>query len=299
MPKTRQKTPLFFYCKSCDYKCCKYSDWDRHISTRKHFRLTQTSEKTYKKNAEYFCACGKAYHHRQSLYKHIKQNSHDKTHQLIQPTVVETMVNTQMFYELMKQNTEFQQSIMDILKQQQQQIVSNTTNNIVNSNSNNKTFNLNIYLNETCKDAMNMSEFIDSIQVQIADLETTGQLGYVEGISNIFLNNLTDLDTHMRPIHCSDLKREILYIKNDNQWTKETDEKNIIIKAIKQVTTKNIQQISEWIKLHPDCLDSESKKNDQYLQIVSNSMSGGTIEEQKSNINKIIKNLAKEVVINK
>jgi len=208
----------------------------------------------------------------------------------------QTSVMTQMFYDLIKQNSEFQQGVMDILQQQQQQIV---TNNIVNSNSNNKTFNLNIYLNETCKDAMNMSEFIDSIQVQIDDLETTGQIGYVEGISNIFLNNLKDLDTHMRPIHCSDLKREILYIKDDNKWNKDSDDKTLLIKAIKQVAHKNIKKIGDWIKLNPGCLDSDSKKNDQYLQIVSNAMSGSTIEEQQSNIHKIIRNLVKEVVIDK
>ena len=167
------------------------------------------------------------------------------------------------------------------------------------NNSHNKTFNLQIFLNEECKDALNIKDFIESIQVQISDLENTGKNGYVEGISKIFINNLEQLNTHSRPIHCSDSKREILYIKNDNKWTKDDEQKTNLSKAIKEVANKNIKQISEWQKLNPEYNDPDSKQNDKYMKIVLNSMSGSTVEEQKSNINKIIKNVAKEVVIEK
>jgi hypothetical protein len=134
----------------------------------------------------------------------------------------------------------------------------------------------------------------------LSDLETTGRLGYVAGISNIFLNNLKQLDTHQRPIHCSDLKREVIYIKDEDQWSKEEDEITIKLQnVIKQVANKNIKQIPEWVKQHPNCTDSDSKKNTTYLNIVSNSMSGSTKEEQSKNINQIIKNLVKEVFIKK
>jgi hypothetical protein len=133
----------------------------------------------------------------------------------------------------------------------------------------------------------------------LEDLETTGRLGYVEGVSRIINKNLNELDQTKRPIHCSDAKREVLYIKNDDQWVKENETKPILTKAIKQIANENIKQISEWRKKHPDCTDSDSRKNDMYLNIVSNSMSGTTVEEQSSNYEKIITKVAKEVVIEK
>ena len=129
------------------------------------------------------------------------------------------------------------------------------------------------------------------------DLENTGRLGYVEGVSNIILNNMKCLDTHKRPIHCGDLKREVIYIKDNNEWTKETEEKPILTNAIKVIANENIKQIHEYRKENPDCTNPESKKNNLYLKIVSNAMSGSTKEETDKNINKIINNVAKEVLI--
>jgi hypothetical protein len=168
-----------------------------------------------------------------------------------------------------------------------------------NNNNNNKTFNLQLFLNEECKDALNIAEFVSSIKIQLEDLETTGRLGYVEGVSRIINKNLNDLDQTKRPIHCSDVKREVLYVKNEDQWIKENETKPIITKAIRQITNENIKQISEWRKKYPDCIDSDSNKNDQYLNIVSNAMSGTTVEEQSRNNEKIISKVAKEVVIEK
>jgi hypothetical protein len=199
----------------------------------------------------------------------------------------------------LNENTEFRKQIVEIISKQTETIntLADKAGNVTNSH--NKTFNLQVFLNETCKDAVNMTDFVDSIKLQLSDLETTGRLGYVQGISKIFLKNLNGLDNHYRPLHCSDLKREIIYIKDNNEWTKEDDNKHNLQKAIKEVANKNIKQISEWVKINPDCFDSESKLNDTYLKIVSNSMSGSSKEEQIKNIQMIIKNLAKEVVIEK
>jgi hypothetical protein len=201
------------------------------------------------------------------------------------------LTDKELMMELIKNNTEVQKMMMEVIK--------NGTHNINCNNTNNKTFNLNLYLNETCKDAMNITDFVNSINLNLEDLENTGRKGYVEGISNIFLKNLNNIEHHMRPIHCSDQKREILYIKDNDKWEKECDEKPILTKAIKNVANQNIKQIKNWRDKNPDCTNSESKKNDFYLKIVSNSMNGLTEEESRKNINKIISNVAKEVVIDK
>jgi hypothetical protein len=180
-------------------------------------------------------------------------------------------------------------------------IVENGTHNTSHShnNNNNKTFNLNFFLNETCKDAMNINDFVSSIKVSLSDLENTGRQGYIEGITNIVLQNLNKVEESMRPIHCSDVKREVFYIKDNNEWQKENEEKPILTKAIKVIANENIKQIKLWRDKYPDCTDSDSKKNNLYLKIVGNSMNGSTQEEGNKNIDKIISNVAKEVIIDK
>ena len=197
-------------------------------------------------------------------------------------------------------NSEFKNMIMDLVKTIA--ITNNNTNNTnnntntINTNSNN-TFNLQFFLDEQCKDALNIDEFVDSIKMQISDLEITGRQGYVHGITGIINKNLNELDKFKRPIHCSDLKREVLYVKNNNIWTKENKENSVLTKAVKQIAHKNIQQIAEWKNAHPGCTLADSRKNDLYLKIVSNAMSGSSFEEQHTNYGKIISNVAKTVVI--
>jgi hypothetical protein len=197
--------------------------------------------------------------------------------------------------DLIKQNQQLQQQIIELSKEK-----SIITNNTINNNCINKTkFNLNFFLNEQCKDALNISDFIKSLSLQISDLENTGKLGYVEGISKIFVNGLKDIDIYKRPLHCCDAKREIIYIKDEDKWEKEKDEKVKLKTAIKQITNKNIHQLSYWIEKNPECKDYSSSKNDEYLQIISNSMCGLSMEEINTNIDKIIHNVSKEVVIDK
>jgi hypothetical protein len=174
----------------------------------------------------------------------------------------------------------------------------NTTNNI-NNNSHNKTFNLQIFLNETCKDAMNIMDFVDQIVLNLSDLEETGRIGFAEGISKMILKRLKTLDVTQRPIHCSDLKRETLYIKDENKWEKEEDNKPILTKAVKEIAGKNISQIFEWQKKYPDYNDPDSKRSDKYMKMIMNVMAGGTPEEIQENYEKIVKNITKESTIDK
>jgi hypothetical protein len=190
---------------------------------------------------------------------------------------------------LVKQNTE----LLEVLKNG-----TNTTINSNNVNSNNKTFNLQFFLNETCKDAMNIMDFVNSIQLQLSDLESVGKLGFVEGISNIITTNLKALDVTKRPVHCADNKREVLYVKDDNKWEKEDDQKKKIRKAIKRVATKNLCLLPKFKEAHPDCNRSSSKYSDQYNKIIIEAC-GGSGNNDSEKEDKIIRNIAKLVTIDK
>ena len=202
----------------------------------------------------------------------------------------------------MKENSEFKQLMVEQNKQMIE-LAKNTGNNNTNTNNNitnnKQQFNLNFFLNDTCKNAMNIMDFVSQLKIENKDLEETGRLGFAEGISKMIINGLKQMSISDRPIHCSDSKRETLYIRNNNEWNKETDERVILTNAIRGVTHKNIKQISNWSKEHPDCNDSSSKQNDKYLKIVCESMSGSSSEETNKNYNKIIKNIVKETVINR
>jgi len=301
------KTPIKFNCENCLFKCSKQSDWDRHILTRKHKNtdnlLTNTDNNTPKKTEIFSCSCGRVYKHRQSLFNH-KQKCYflQKTKMIMD--VIKDDKNVQEY--LMEQN----KLLIEQLSKQNKQLMeqntklfeiaqnsnSGTINNTVN---NNNKFNINVFLNETCKDAINLSDFVNQIQLSISDLEDTGKLGYAEGISRIFIKNLNDIDLPQRPIHCSDSKRDVLYIKDDNQWIKDNETKDKLTSAIKIVANKNIKQIPEWQKVNPEYNNPESKQNDKYMKMICEVMSGSTKEEQQKNYNKIIKNISKEVVIDK
>jgi hypothetical protein len=302
--------PQKYSCEYCHYISSSKKDYDKHLSTLKHQRLTNTYINTDKIIPQLTCICGKSYKHRQSLYNHKKICDNIIKGESINDSInIKHYLNNeqnqqQLVDYLMKENSEFKQLMIDqnkqILELAKNSIGHNTTSSIINSNNNNtNNFNLQFFLNETCKDAMNIMEFVDQLQVSINDLEETGRLGYSEGISKIFINGLKQINISDRPIHCSDSKREIVYIKDKNQWTKEDDNKSLLTNAIKHVAHKNMKQIREWTKVNPEYNDSSSKQNDRYLKIVSNSMNGSTEEEQKNNMNKIISKVAKEITINK
>jgi hypothetical protein len=305
-PKNAEK----FICELCYFKCCKESDWERHLLTRKHKKndkMMTMDDIFTPKNAEvskiYRCYCGKEYSYRQGLWKHKKhclkhkdcENKFKKESQsdlkILTNLVLDVVKQNQ---ELVTQNSELTNKIVDIYK------VGQNTNSITNSNinSHNKTFNLNVFLNETCKDAMNITDFVDSLKLQLSDLESVGRLGFVEGISNIIVKNLKEMDVHKRPVHCSDSKREVMYIKDEDKWEKENENKNKLRKVIKKVACKNQRLLPKFKEEHPDCGNYHSKFSDQYNKLVVESM-GGSGDNDDEKEDKIIRKIAKEVVIDK
>jgi len=288
------------HCLKCNFKCSKESDWNRHILTRKHkkndkmddnelhFTQNYADKLISDKLLSYDCDCGKKYKYRQGLWKH-KQicNYDDKNNSGNQVILLTNIVS-----ELIKNNNDFKNTIIEICKNNNQNINSNNINNI--NNSNNRSFNLNLFLNETCKDAMNITDFINSIQLNLTDLEKVGELGYVEGISKIIIDNLKLLDVTERPVHCSDLKREVMYVKDKDKWEKENESNTNIKKLISSVTNKNISLIPIWKKENPDCTNINSNKSTKINKMIMEVM-----ETDKSKDEKIIKNIAKEITINK
>ena len=305
--KKMPKNAKTFVCEFCDFKCCKYSNYLSHINTAKHKKAENDNKMVNNdkilnpKNAEYICKCGNKYKYMSGLSRHKKTcdfiNNHNNSNDTAEDKYLYQGMNINdkdsLIIHLLKQNGELHNKIIEMASQ------TSVTNNTNSHNTTNNAFNLNFFLNETCKDAMNISEFVSSIKVSLSDLENTGRQGYIEGISNIILKNLNKVEQNLRPIHCSDVKREVFYIKDNNEWQKENEEKPILTKAIKVIANENIKQIKHWRDKYPDCTDSDSKKNNLYLKIVSNSMNGSTQEEGNKNIDKIISNVAKEVVIDK
>jgi len=262
---------------------------------------------------KFVCLCGNEYKFRQGLYNHQKKCKNTSPVEtivlevlepnvveppVVEPTVLDSSLNeikalTELVIELVKNNTELQKQNQDFQKQVLE-ICKNNNTTITNSNNNNKTFNLQVFLNEECKDAMNMSDFIDSIEIKISDLVNIGKLGYVEGVSNIIMKQLNDTDMNKRPVHCSDAKRETLYVKEENKWEKETQDTKQMLTAVRGVNKKNYQMLHNWKEKDPKCMDSKSKQCDEYMKIMTKVMDGDI-----ENINKVIKKVAKQVLIEK
>ena len=317
-----------FYCEKCDYGTSKKSSMDNHVHSIKHRSVTNGNALIPK--LKYTCKkCKKSYINNAGLWKHNKKCSATTPHHINTEDSNEEPngILTNAIVSLITQNNELRnlileqnkqtlelttQTITDISKHITNELINavktsgiGSNNNIMNNsmnnnNSHNTTFNLHFFLNETCKDALNINEFIQNIKVSNEDLEETARLGYSGGISRIFINELNQLDITKKPIHCSDAKRETVYIKENDIWEKDDEEKTRLINAIKQTARKNFQQIFEWEKLHPMCKsDPDSRYGRLYDKIILNSMSGGTIEEQVCNINKVMKNIVKHTVIDK
>jgi hypothetical protein len=315
--KKTPKNSNMYNCISCHFNCCKNNEWLRHISTAKHQNMSNLNILEQKNSTQenYVCNfCNKIYKARNSLWYHKKKcqitqqqtdinKEHSEEHSTPNPPFPPS--NSEIIEILkvqMLENQELRKFMMEQHKQMMELASKSNITNMINSNCNNNsnnTFNLQFFLNEKCKDALNINEFVDSIKIQMSDLENFAHMDYPDGVSKIFVKNLNNVDTYLRPIHCSDLKREVLYIKDNNEWIKETDDKPLLKNAIKKIANKNIRQINEWVKEHPGCQDPTTKQNVKYNKIVMNSMSGGTVEEQHNNIEQIVKNVTKAVVIDK
>jgi len=285
------KNPKYF-CEKCVYITSNKKDFIKHSLTAKHqnetneTNLKQICPKNPQKSPNLKCVCGMIFNSRSTLWRHKK-----KCNDIIK----EEPSDKDLIIMLIKENSELKTMVLDVCQKIQP---FNNTVNSNNINSNNKTFNLNLFLNETCKDAMNITDFVDSLKLQLSDLESVGKLGFVNGISNIIVKKLNSLDETKRPIHCTDTKREVLYIKDEDKWEKENEQNNKIRKAIKKVADKNMRLIPKFKEEHPDCVKSTSKYSDQYNKIIIEAM-GGSGDNDSEKENKIIKNIAKGVSIDK
>ena len=310
-----QKNPQKYECLICHFLTCNKKDYDRHTSTQKHKILTSDLQKSPKNPNSLgnpnnnICECGNIYKHRQSLFNHKKKCIFNKSNILNTNTNTNNLekeneinFDSNVVLELVQKNQEFQKEMfLDMQKQMfdfmKDKIGDNNSTNIMN-HSNNKTFNLQFFLNETCKDAMNISDFVESVKLQVSDLENVGKVGYIEGISNIIIQNLKAMDVNKRPVHCADQKREVMYVKDENTWEKEDENNKKLRKAIRMIAHKNICMLKHYRDKYPDCQEYDSKKNDQYNKIVYESM-GGKGDNDYDKDTKIIKKIAKEVVISK
>ena len=302
-------------CVYCDYTCSNKANYTKHLLTRKHIdAYDRLQNNNIKPKKIYKCKiCENVYSCRQSLYRHNKIKCNKNNNEIIDENIVinksiepldnvvkttdsemKTLTNLVLELvrnntELQKQNQEFQIQVLDICKTS-----NNTVNNNIN-NSHNKTFNLQVFLNEECKDAMNLSEFIESIQLKLPDLLNIGKMGYTEGISKIILKELSETAQNKRPVHCSDIKSETMYIKQENKWEKEGPENIRLKNAIKNIEQKNIALLmNDWKAEPPNHMKSESSENDEYLRLVNQITSGS-----EDNLNKVIRRIAKDVMINK
>ena len=292
-----ENMPSKFYCDVCHYLCSKKSCWSQHIITAKHIKAKNGLMTANKK---YACeTCSTFFSHQSSYCRHKKKCQTEKS-QIIQPS---NMITTELVMELIKDNKEMKQIILEqnnTINSLVKNGVSNNNNNVTNSlnNNNNKTFNLQFFLNETCKDAMNIMDFVESIKLQLSDLEKVGDVGYVQGISNIITTNLKALDVTQRPVHCTDKKRETMYIKDEDKWEKEDDNKTKLRKVIKKVANKNIKLLPQFREKYPDYDDAESHISDKYSKMVIEVM-GGSGNNNVEKEDKIINNISKCTTIEK
>ena len=302
-PQKSLKIPKSFSCEVCDYNTSNKKDYNKHCLTQKHLEFTKfTSVNKIKKNTHVCSHCSKEYTSRMGLWKHNKickpvekenismvLQDDDVANLPIQNYIMKLVEQNKL---LVDQNQDFKQTMLELAKNQ------NTTINN-NKNITNNQFNLNVFLQQTCKDAINMSDFINSLEINTKSLERTGTHGYVHGISKIFTDGLRKLKVHERPIHCTDLKREVLYIKDNDKWEKDTEDNKQFKKALATVVHRNMIQIVKWEEDNPDTSNPESKTYEFYFEVVRQSLGGGDHEVTARNNDKILKAIAQEVHIDK
>jgi len=290
------KIPKIFSCEKCDYTCKNKKDFNKHLLTTKHKNRTNRMNKSPKPpNDKFICECGKSYNARNSLWYHKKKCNYEENVEGIQEEEEDKEEEEEeeendltykgMFLEMVNQNKELQGMMKEMIPK-----IGN--NNNIMTNSNNSQFNINVFLNEDCKDALNIKDFVSSLKLQLKDLDNTGKLGFVEGTSKIFIDGLNKLEVTKRPIHCSDIKEETLYIKDNDTWEKENKNKDKMKNAIDEITDVNMKQMPKWLKNNP-----KFTNDDEYLKVISNIMN--VIDKGKQNKQKeeIINNVAKETFI--
>jgi hypothetical protein len=282
-----QKSSELFVCECCNYSSSRKSQYQRHLETDKHKILQNPIFEKFQPEKLYICDCGKKYKHSSTLYAHKKKCTikQEKEKEKDEPT------DKDLIMMLIKENSELKNLVIKVLENNTNNNT-NSHNTITNTNSHNKAFNLNFFLNETCKNAMNITDFVDSIKLQLSDLMEVGELGYVEGISKIIVKNLNNLDETVRPVHCTDKKRETMYIKDEGEWNKEDEKKSKLKKVITRVANKNIRLLPQFREKYPDYGNSSSKTSDIYHKMIVEAME--TDDDKKE---KIIKNISKVTTI--
>ncbi len=311
-----------FYCKKCKFICSKQSVFNKHSLTKKHIlnnfelvpKLQKPKEIQHQSDQEFICICGKEYKGRGGLYNHNKickyvHNLNKLTHNESTLTVEQLLAEQnktqkKLLIEQTKANENQSELLVETKKTQellieQNNLLKNQKHHITNNtnNTNNK-FNLNIYLNETCKDAINITDFVSQLQLTMTDFENFATLGYVQNISNIFIRQLKLLDKTKRPILCSDSKREVIYIKDQNVWEKDENNQKTI-KTIKKIARDNAKQSDNWLIAHPKYYQYDSKENTKHSLIMNEAMGADTLEDDVKNYDKIVRNVIKEVTVDK
>jgi hypothetical protein len=309
--KKAQKNAGEYFCNFCNFKCSKYSDYTRHLLTAKHKRMTNDDAKNAVNNDTtngYKCDCGKMYRYRQGLHQHKKKctfspmKDEEREHIDKDEDIVASLV---------KQNVELQQIIINNSEEQQKrdekhikdiekltkQIseLSTITNNTTHNTTNNNKFNLNFFLNTQCKDAMSIQSFMENLAIGSKELEHMGDVGYLNGMIDIFNNTIGNMDVYKRPLHCTDLKREVLYFKQGNEWERDSEDKQHLKKLIKNVETKNYYNLQDWQKDHPGSLQCDTPDNNKYLKIATEALGGADTNKDSMYLTKIMKHIVKEV----
>lgn len=304
-----------YVCSKCNYFTHLKSDFIKHEASMKHIKAVyrdMIGDKIVVDNKLQCQNCKTCFKSASGIWKH-KQKCKPA-----EPPTINTIANDnpfrvdndststaficEMFKEMMKSNKEMQNMFLDqntkLFEMAKQSSTTHQSNNTNSLNTNNQ-FNLNFFLNETCKDAINLTDFINSLQVQVVDFENTGRLGYIEGISRIIMNGIKNMDVNKRPIHCTDMKRETVYVRDQDVWEKENPEKQKLKKAVNCVAQMNLKQLQKWQELNPDCVNNNSRENNEYIKLSLTALGGATEEEEEKYMDKIMKNVLREVVIDK
>jgi hypothetical protein len=296
-----------FYCENCDYYCNLKSNYKKHLTTEKHIHnmnnVNHTTVEDTKIKILNCEVCNKEFMNNSGLWKHKKKclvldSKKELTNEVPEPDMKPPILTVELFMDLMKQNKELQNCLME----SHNKIVelsknSGTVNTNCNNNNNNNHFNLNFFLNETCKNAMNIQDFIQSIKLTTSDFETTGRIGFVDGISRIFINELKRLEVERRPLHCTDMKRETVYVKDNDTWEKENLEKKKLKWAINSIAQLNLNQVQQWQQEYPECRENNTVANTRFNEMAMIALGGFGDEQVKKFNDKIVKNVLKEVVV--
>ena len=298
-PKNARK----FNCETCDFACSKQSNYNKHLLTAKHKMMikgyntdTLKCQIIEKNETNMVCECGKQYNYYSGLWRHKKKCIILEQPKKNDDNLVESILNENkdfknVIIDLIKSNADLQLKMLEVCQN------GNGIGNNSHNNSHNKTFNLNFFLNEQCKDAMNIMDFVDTFKLDFTDLDNVGKLGYIEGISNIIIKKLNEMDVYKRPIHCSDLKRETTHVKDKGVWEKDNGNHDKLRLAIRHIAKKNSDMLNPWIDAHPHAQASAHYMNNVYMNYIMQAMGGrGDIDDNET---KIIRKISKVILIDK